>query len=413
MIKTIYKWIRQHYFTIVNSIAFYPLLIAFAFLVLVYLMLLLDASGIGGNIKEAVEWLNMRDSSTARTIIATVAAGIISLVVFSFSMVMLLLNQAAVNMSNRILDNMIGNRFHQVVLGSYVGTVVYAFTLLSTIKDTEAASLIPSLSIYMLILLTILDIFIFIYFLHYITQSVKYETIINRIYEHTLDSLGKDYNSDEEESEDLATRYEDEVLYAEKSGYFQGFAERQLITFCVEHNLKISFSYPVSTYLIKGSELATVSAKKQLNDEERKQLHMLIDITNNQSSIANDPYLGCRQLSEVAIKALSPGINDPGTAILSINRLADLLAFRLSHYPRNVYEDDEGTTRITVLKHSFRQYVADTLAPIWHYGKNDPMVQQAMINVLSQLKQLYKGDDDLNVISKLLNEVKGQTDKEQ
>ena len=90
-------------------------------------------------------------------------------------MVMIALNQAASQMSNRVLSSMIENRFQQIVLGFYIGTIVYALFLLSTIRDINSGVYVPALSIYLLILLTVIDIFLFIYFLDYVTQTVKYE----------------------------------------------------------------------------------------------------------------------------------------------------------------------------------------------------------------------------------------------
>ncbi len=168
-----------------GSIAFYPAFIGLLFLIIAVLMLNFDFSEPGKQIKLQLQWLHLKDASTARNIIAVIAGGIISLTVFSFSMVMIVLNQAASQMSNRVLDKLIGNRFQQIVLGIYIGTIVYALFLLSTIRDINSGIYIPSLSVYLLILITISDIFLFIYFIHYITQSVKYEVIIRRIYEDT------------------------------------------------------------------------------------------------------------------------------------------------------------------------------------------------------------------------------------
>ena len=80
-------------------------------------------------------------------------------------------------MSNRVLNSMIENRFQQVILGIYIGTIVYALFLLSTIRDISSGIYVPAFSIYLLILLTVIDIFLFIYFLDYVTQTVKYETV--------------------------------------------------------------------------------------------------------------------------------------------------------------------------------------------------------------------------------------------
>ncbi|MEO8962629.1 MAG: DUF2254 family protein [Ginsengibacter sp.] len=144
-------------------------------------MLHFDYSKTGKQIKASMNWLTLKDAETARSILSTIAGGIISLTVFSFSMVMIVLNQAASQMTNRMLESMIGNRFQQFVLGIYIGSIVYALFLLSNIRDINSGKYIPALCIYLLLLLTVADILIFIYFLHYVTQSVKFETIIDRV----------------------------------------------------------------------------------------------------------------------------------------------------------------------------------------------------------------------------------------
>lgn len=187
------KWTRIYYSKMVESIAFYPALIAIGFLFLSWIMLVLDFSPFGKELKTNLSWLSLKDAGTARTIISTVAGAIISLTVFSFSMVMIVLNQAASQMSNRVLNSMIENRFQQIILGIYIGTIVYALFLLSTIRDISSGIYVPALSIYLLILLTVIDIFLFIYFLDYVTQTVKYETVIDRVKKQTFQSMEKNF----------------------------------------------------------------------------------------------------------------------------------------------------------------------------------------------------------------------------
>ncbi len=191
MINRFSKWIRKTYKSITGSIAFFPAVIAICFLVLSFLMLEFDFSEPGKHIKSQFNLMKLRDASTARTIVSTITAGILSLTVFSFSMVMIVLNQTASQMSNRTLESMISNRFQQIILGFYIGSIVYGLFLLTSIRDIDSGIYVPALSIYLLLLLTVTDIFLFIYFLHYVTQSVKYETIIKRIHKQTLHSLKK------------------------------------------------------------------------------------------------------------------------------------------------------------------------------------------------------------------------------
>src|SRR5687768_7576674 len=180
MLKAALKWSKGFYNRIITSIAFLPAVIALLFLSLSVLMIRFDFSPAGRNLKSNMHWLSLKDASTARSICSSIAGGIISLAVFSFSIVMILLSQAAGQMSNRIFGKLISNRFQQIVLGFYIGTIVYALFLLSTIRDIDTGIHVPAISTYLLITLTIVDIFLFIYFLHYITQSVKFETIIHQ-----------------------------------------------------------------------------------------------------------------------------------------------------------------------------------------------------------------------------------------
>lgn len=107
-------WIKHRYQLAVNSIAFYPAIIALFFLLFSFLSISFDFSEQGKQFKTQLYWLRLRDASTARSIIAFIVAGIISLTVFSFSMVMIVLNQTASQLSNRILDKLIGSRFKRL-----------------------------------------------------------------------------------------------------------------------------------------------------------------------------------------------------------------------------------------------------------------------------------------------------------
>src|SRR5690606_34502526 len=178
--------------------------------------------------KSNLSWLTLKDASTARSIVSTVAGALISLTVFSFSLVMIVLNQAASQMSNRVLASMIENRFQQIILGFYIGTIVYALFLLSTVRDINSGIYVPALSIYILILLTVIDIFLFIYFLDYVTQTVKYETVIDRVRTQTNITMRRVLDDITENNVSW-----DNMPYTEirsnESNYFQSFDEKALL----------------------------------------------------------------------------------------------------------------------------------------------------------------------------------------
>jgi uncharacterized membrane protein len=378
------KHFRIYYNKITGSIAFYPAVLAISFLLLKWVMLVIDFSEWGKSIKSNTSWLSLKDATTARSIISTIAGAIISLTVFSFSMVMIVLNQAASQITNRVLSSMIGNRFQQTVLGFYIGTIVYALFLLSTIRDISSGIYVPALSIYLLILLTVIDIFLFIYFLDYVTQTVKYETVITRVQKKTMHKMQQEYNQDPQQ-----TVTWNELPFVQintlKSNYFQGYNKKILLEICEKKDLYITFLYPKSSYLLKEVPLLRVFSKNPIDPGVLLDIASATDFYNGQPIDLNADY-GFKQLSEIAIKALSPGINDPGTAVLALYSLADLLSFRLYNNCQKIATDSQGETRVFIPNSSFEELFKNCINPIWKYGKQDQYIQIALRDVIEQLK---------------------------
>lgn len=382
----------------IESIAFYPALIAVGFLALSWGMLVFDFSDYGKEIKSGLSWLSLKDASTARTIISTVAGAIISLTVFSFSMVMIVLNQAASQMSNRVLNSMIENRFQQVILGIYIGTIVYALFLLSTIRDISSGIYVPAFSIYLLILLTVIDIFLFIYFLDYVTQTVKYETVIDRVRLQTLKAMEADFKEVQNE-EPAWFNLPSKIIQAQKSDYFQSFNEKRLLELTKKHEVKVSFLIPPGQFVIKGTACMKVHGKEIVTGDALKEISDCADFYTGQP-IDRNPDYGFRQLSEVAIKALSPGINDPGTAVLAMHALFALFDYRLYQQLPQLIEDSDKNVVIYLPSSGFVELFERCLQPIWNYGKDDGAIQATFLDMLTQLKT----QDDRHLFSVLFDE---------
>lgn len=371
-------------------------------------MIEIDFSPFGKHLKAGLSWLSLKDATTARSIISTVAGAIISLAVFSFSMVMIVLNQAASQMSNRVLTSMIENRFQQIILGIYIGTIVYALFLLSTIRDITSGIYVPALSIYLLILLTVVDIFLFIYFLDYVTQTVKYETVIHRVQKQTMDTMKKRFEDIHEESVSWSDMPFVEIISAE-SNYFQGFNEKKLLKIAREKNLYISFLYKQATYLINGVVFMKVYGTGLIDEECKRDLVAATDFFKGQPIDRNADY-GFNQLAEVAIKALSPGINDPATAVISLHALSDIFAYKLYHNLPSVRYDDERIKRIYIPSSSFNDMFDKCIYPIWNYGKKDQYIQKEMIHMVNQLKTADCKNLYIKMFDRFLEKIKKQVE---
>ena len=375
------QWINRHYHTVVGSIAFYPILIVLLFVLCGWGMFVLDRSAWGVDLKVATPWLGLKDASAARIIVSTIAAGILSLTVFSFSMVMVVLSQAAAQLSNRTLDQLIGNRFQQLVLGVYIGTIVYALLLLTTIRERDQGVSIPALSVYVLILLTIADIFLFIYFLHFITRTVKYEVVIDRIYVDTRSALKRVCSLD---TPDPIAAHEalPFVVKAEGSGVYEGVRAHALVRFCAEHDLVVELTELPGSFILKGGPL--LRTDRPLAGKELDQLRSHFDLVDH-GTVEGHYSFGFRQLTEVGMKALSPGLNDPGTALLALRGLFQLFVFRLEHHPVQHFADDAGKVRVILREWPFQLLFTSTVLAIWDYGKHDRSIRYELRHLLPRL----------------------------
>ena len=122
----------------------------------------------------------------------------------------------------------------------------------------------------------------------------------------------------------------------------------------------------------------------KLHKEQIDELLVAVDLVNGQPIDKFSSYVD-HHLAEVVIKALSPGINDPETAVLSIHALADLFRYRLYNYLPLTFADENKVIRISVKELSFEELFVECFHPIWSYGKDDKYIQEALLSMTGQL----------------------------
>jgi len=208
------------YHRVTGSIAFYPTLIAVGLASLCVVTIVLEMTWLQPY-KEDLDLGLVKNADNARLILGTLVAGIISLMVFSFSMVMVVLNSAASSLSPRVIPGLISSRSHQVVLGVYLGTIINSLMLISTIQEGDDIN-VPSLGIFLALGLAVIRLCLFVYFIRSISLSIQVDFILNRVYKQTLaqlrtrrrqlqDSHGPAWPDDSQWS----------VVRARRSGYFK------------------------------------------------------------------------------------------------------------------------------------------------------------------------------------------------
>jgi uncharacterized membrane protein len=171
-------------------------------------------------------------------------------------------------------------------------------------------------------------------------------------------------------------------ILSRESGYYQGFDQVRMVNYAQSHNLVIEFLQPIGSYILKGTPLLCIDG--DIEEDSIKEILLDLDFYYGQE-VDRNAYYGFVHLTEVSLKALSPAINDPGTAVLAINALTDLLARIMQNPIENGIADSEGYIRVITKQLNFEELFISAVLPIFDYGLRDRRVRIALIVMLRQL----------------------------
>ena len=381
--------IIQYFWKIENKIAFYPSLIAIWGLIFALLMVSAEQHGISDYLQKVMPVLVINDLETARVILSSLIGGLISILVFSFSMVMIILNQASSNFSPRLLPGLISNKKHQSILGIHLSGVFYCLITLISIEPTGKNYQLPGFSVLVAIFFITVSLGAFIYFIHSISQSIQVDHILKSIFITAKKRLELLINYDDEnkslieEDKQLSDTSEWHEYYSAKSGYIKTMQINNLLELIEQSHTVIRILPRKNTFLLKG---IPIFKSKQKLDEASVQNFLDQFIIDDTESLNENYALAFQLITEIAIKAMSPGINDPGTALTCIDYLTELLALRMKKSDRMLIgQDDKLKVQINITP--FDQLLYTILAPFRAYCSHDIIIVTKLLRMCDYLLQ--------------------------
>ena len=374
---------KKAYMQITNSIAFYPVMITVGLFLLSLGVGHLDKISVGTSIINHVIFLKIDDANTARSLLSALLTGLISLVTFTFSMVMIVLSQVTSTFSPRLLPDLVSKKGNQLVLGIILGSICFITIALSNIKTMTAGPHVPVLSVALSMLLGLASLLSFMYFIHKISNEIQIGNIINSIYRTTRNVLDRELNSGSyhenwEENESFI------LVKAWDSGYFDSITQPQFRKKSRKLGLTARILKHQGMYLLKGDPFLEIN--QPMNDAIRTLLEENI-LLRHQEEVKENFFYGFKHITEIAVKALSPAVNDPGTAITAIDYLTDLLCRFQDLRGRKVLEHKDGTACIIYAPVPFESTFYLCLASIRAYSAKDVTVQARLINLISKLSE--------------------------
>ncbi len=370
------------YRKVINSIAFYPALIAFGILLFSFATIAVEYQPFMIDIKKHIGMVLVNNQEDARLILSTLIAGLISLTVFSFSMVMLVLNRAASQLSPRVIPGLITSKSNQVVLGSYLGAILYSLILVVSIQSDDLDYYVPEFGVLIAMIMAIYCMALFVYFIHTISQAIHADSILNEIYKATHKIMDAACMEDRSATVDVPDTDEWYSLNAKTVGYLKSIRYDELVHVCQKHDIRVKVREQTGFFSIGNYPYLDVD--KEVDLETEKAIHDCV-LFYPEDLLSDHYAFGFKQVSEIAVKAMSSGINDPGTAVKAIDMLSVLFLKKMSMIERNCYFDSDGHPRLFVPVYPMERLLYDNLTPIRAYAKQDAVV---MYNLLESLRNL-------------------------
>lgn len=372
-----------------DSLWFVPAIITVAYSVAAFLMVQVDIHLIGSLDRRGF-WLFAGSAEGARGVLSAIATSIITVTGVVFSVTIVALQLASTQFTPRVLRNFTADRSNQVVLGVFIGTFIYTLLVLRIVRAPmeETTALVPSTSVTLAVLLAVVSIGFLIFFIDHAARSVQASVIIHRVTAETLDTIGHLFTGTEDRAlGDELPAAQAAYVTAEKAGYIQGIDAERLDEVAGENGLLIQIRPRMGDYVLPGSTLAILwPAGTAGAVAERIRSAFLL---GDERTPHQDPAFGVLELVDIAVKALSPGINDPTTAKICLDHLAQiLLAWGRHPPPTTTVRDDDGRLRLVIPAVSFAEITELAFGQVRHFGSAHPHFTVELIGTLRRLGAL-------------------------
>jgi uncharacterized membrane protein len=385
-----------------SSYWFVPALMLIGAVFLSLLMIRLDEAVHPAWIDD-IRWLYINEPEGARLLLATIAGSMITVAGVTFSVTIVALTLASSQFGPRLLRNFMRNFGNQVVLGTYIATFSYCLLILRQVRPIDEEFFIPHLSLALALALATLNLGVLIFFIHRAAASIQISHIlaeVSEVLEKNIktffpEPIGHDPLEELRLPEGLE---EARLVTSLGSGYVQTVDEDSLFEFAKEHDLLIKLKAPPGHFVVPGGELVSVWPGERLTDKLEARIRRQFVIGNNRTE---DQDLGFifDQLTEVAVRALSPSMNDPFTAVLAVDRIAAGLTLMTERKIPSPYRyDDSRRLRVIAAPLSFREAVTRSFGPIRRYGSSAMLVVLRLFYALETIAKRTTHEDNRRVL---------------
>ncbi|MEJ7763351.1 MAG: DUF2254 domain-containing protein [Thermomicrobiales bacterium] len=332
----------------------------------------------------------------ARGVLTSISGTMITVIGVVFSLTVVSLQLASSQFTPRVLRTFTGDRGNQLVLGVFISTFTYSLLVLRSIRSESESgeSFVPAISVTVAIVMAMISVGFLIYYIHHITRSIQAGVIIDRAKTDTLAILNEVFPAEDDGSRSEPPPLPEALAYQVRMGS-GGYVQRITVDVLkglatddetgIDH-LVVRIHTPVGGFLMPDAPLASIwpaSAGRAVEEQIRAAVAVGMERT-----LQTDIDLGVRQLADIALKSLSPGINDPTTATMCVDRMGEVLVEVGRRPDRSVIRcGPRGQGVVIVPGPTFESLTTVAFDQIRHYGAADVTMMAHLMTTLRRVME--------------------------
>ncbi len=320
----------------------------------------------------------------ARSLLSAIATSMLTVAGTVFSITLAVLSLAASQYSPRVLRTFMDDRPTQVVLGVLVAVFVYCLVVLRTIRGGDEP-FVPSLAVLGGIVLAFVAVGFLVFFIHHLASSIEAPSILDRV------AQGTDAAVEELFPEELGAEVDESALDASadgirawapvpagETGYIVSLDNRALLSFAQAQDRVVRMELAIGDFALEGQPVAWLEGTHAVDEQAQRRLNACYSY-DRQRTIEQDAAFGLQQLVDVALKALSSGMNDQSTAVLCIDRLTEVLVRLARRRIEKPYRRDDTALRVIAIGPSFTDLVGIAFTDVRQSGADKATVLERLL----------------------------------
>lgn len=338
-------------------------------------------------------WIYVAKSDAARELVSTLLSSMITMTSLVFSITMVVLTLAANQFGPRLVRSFMSSTMTQMVLGTFMMTIFYCLLVLASIGRRSSDAPVPYSGISLAIFLMAASLVLLVVFIHTLARSIVAETVIDRVgseFDDGVDRLAPASQDAQTPPEDqLPNNFEALSAYfgSAEAGYVQAIGFARLIQVAEEADVVIGLYFRAGDYVAEGGRTVAVYPASRCNAELINRVHHTITTGIDRTPV-QDIEFALRHLVEIAVRALSPGINDPYTAVAVLHRLSASLSRSMGKaLPEGLFRSDGGAVRIICPQPTYAGLINGAFDQIRQNGADKPLVVIHLLEAMVRIAE--------------------------